>query len=67
MVESFEILENVHRMATLNKSFKDILAFNIQHDEYFFLNHVATFSLKVQYVTKEAKKNKSFPTLPKIK
>ena len=56
IAEAFEILENVHKMGTCIKFFKYILASNIHHYEYLFLNHVSTFSLKAQYLTKEARK-----------
>jgi hypothetical protein len=44
IAKSFEILENVHMMGTHTKSFKYILASDLQHDENFFLNHVAKVS-----------------------
>ena len=54
-------------MVTHIKSFKDLLASNLKHDDNLFLNHVATLSLKVQSLIKEAKKRRSLPTLPRIK
>lgn len=56
IAEAFEILENTHRMGTHIKSFKDVLMTCIHHDEDFLINHVSTFSLKVQSLTKEARK-----------
>ena len=67
IAEAFEILENVHRMAARIKSFKDLSALDIQHDENLFLNHVATFFGKVQSIIKETRKKKSLPPFPRIK
>ena len=66
IVEAFKILENVQRMGTRIISFKDIMAFDLQHDDNFSLNHATIVSLKVQSLTEETRKGHSLPTLPKI-
>ena len=55
IVEEFETLKNVHMMGTHIKSFKCLLAYDLRHDADFFLNHLSTFSFKVQSLKGEAK------------
>ena len=57
----------VHKMGTRIKSFKYLLEFDLQHDENLSLNHVSTFSLKVQSLTEESKKTQSLSTFPRIR
>ena len=49
------------------KSFKDLLASDLQHDENLFLNHVSTFALKVSSLIEEDMKKQSLQTFPRIK
>ena len=63
---TFEIMENVHKMGTRIRSFKDNMTTDIQHDEDLFPNHVSTFVLKAQSLTKEARKKQSLSSMPRI-
>lgn len=54
-------------MGTRIKSFNDLLASNLKNDENFFINHVTTFSLKVQSLIEEARKRESLPTFSRIR
>lgn len=67
ITEAFETMENVQKMGTHIRSFKELLTSDIKHDEDFFLNYVSTFALKVQSLTEEAGKKQSLPTIPRIK
>ena len=55
------------RFGTNIKSFKELLTVNTNCDEYFYLNHVSTFVLKVQSLIDEVIKKQSLPSIPRIK
>ena len=67
IAKTFRIMENVYMMGSCIKSFRYIMASDLQHDENLSLNHVATFSLKVQSLIEESRERQSLPTLPRIK
>ena len=45
--EEFGDLENVHKIGTYIRSFKELLRVDTNRDEYFYLSQASTFVIKV--------------------
>ena len=63
----FEILENTHKMGNQIRSIKGLLTFELNYDQEFSMNHLATFVMEVESLIEEAWRRKSLPSGPRIR
>ena len=66
IAESSEILQNTQKMGTRIRNFKYSLTSDLNRDQEFIANHLATFINKVKYLIEEARRKHNFPNGSRI-
>ena len=66
ILESFEVLENTHKMGTRIRSFKEYLTTDTNQDEEFYVGAMSAFVTKVMSLTNDTRQKYSLPYSPRI-